>query len=99
MLGFSGPRLYLIGTDLYLAGTDLYLVGTRLYLTGTDLYLVGTDLYIVGTDLYLDFLGKVLGPKIQARNFTSKIDVKIRARILGPKTLPRRHLSLPRFLR
>ena len=42
MPGFSGPRLYLIGTDFYLAGVDLYLVGTRLYLIGTDLYLIGT---------------------------------------------------------
>ena len=28
-------------------------------------------------DLYLDFVGKVLGPKFQAKDFTLKINIKI----------------------
>ena len=90
MTGFSGLRLYAIGTDHYFAGRDLHLLGTRLYL-------IGRDLYISGRGLYLDFLGKVLGPKIQARSFTSSIDAKIRAQIVWPRSLPRSHLFLPGF--
>ena len=52
-------------------GTNLYLVGTHLYLRDTNIYLIGTDLYLKGTHLYLNFWGKVLCPKIQARIFIS----------------------------
>ena len=72
-----GPRLYLIGTDLYLIGTHLYLVGT--------------DLYLNGTKLYLDFWGEILSPGSRAQDFISKIEIEMRAWIVGPKTLPHRH--------
>ena len=72
---FSGPKLYLIGTDLYLVCTDIYVVGTTLNL-------IGMDIYLIDSDFYLDFS---LGPKIPG------IEIKMRAWIVGPKTLPHRH--------
>ena len=88
----AGTDLYLVGTRLYLKRTDLYLIGTRLYLAVIDLYLKGTDLYFdLGTDLYLVLWGKVFGPESWAQDFTSKNEVKIRAWIFGPKTLPHSH--------
>ena len=39
----------------------------------------------MGTDIYLEFRGKVLGPGFWAKDFTSKIEVKIRAWILYPR--------------
>ena len=57
---------------------------------------LGPGLYLVGTYFYIDFCGKFYGPGSWAKDFTSKIEVKIRAWICGPKTLPHRHGSLPR---
>ena len=70
-------------------------MGPGLYLVGRRLYVLGRDLYLIGRDLYLDFGGKVLGPISQAQDFTLKIEVKMRAWIFGPTTLPHRHESLP----
>ena len=50
--------------------------GILFYHIDTDIYLIGTVLYLIGTHLYLDFRQSLLS---WAQDFTSKIEVKVRA--------------------